>query len=88
MPRKLHLLTAVVFAALLAPAARAEGGPAGNWKYHFTEGDTSITMLFLFTETDKKWVGDYIGASKAIRVEPKITALTVTGGTLGRPVRL
>ncbi len=70
--------------ALLAaiPAARAEGGPAGNWKYRFTEGETSITMLFMFSESEKKWVGDYIGASVPIRVEPKITALAVTGDTV------
>lgn len=79
MSPRFRWLAALLLAALLAPAARADGGPAGNWKYRFTEGETSVTMLFLFSESDKKWVGDYIGASLAIRVEPKITSLVVTG---------
>ena len=83
MPPRFRCLAAALFAAILAPAARADGGPAGNWKYRFTERaegrETTITMLFLFSESDKKWVGDYIGASQPTRVEPKITSLTVNG---------
>ena len=75
-------VAALLLAALLIPAARADGGPAGNWKYRFTQGDTSFTMLFMFSESDGKWVGDYIGASPSINVEPKITSLTVTGETV------
>ncbi len=75
------LAALALLAAAAAPTARADG-PAGNWKYRFTEGETSITMLFMFSESEKKWVGDYIGASLPIRVEPKITALAVTGDTV------
>ena len=81
----MHLRSATVLAALmattLAPAIRADG-PAGNWKYRFSEGETSVTMLLMFSESEKKWVGDYIGASLPIRVEPKIAALAVTGDTV------
>ncbi len=75
-----------VFVALLtgiaAPMARAGDVPAGGWKYRFTQRDTSLTMLLLFTESDKKWAGDYIGSSVPIDVEPKITSLAVTGDSV------
>lgn len=79
MPNRFTGLVAALLLACLTPVARADGTPAGHWKYRFVEGDTSITMLFLFSESDKKWVGDYIGASVQTRVEPKIGTVTVNG---------
>ena len=81
MQLRFTLLAVALLAATVAPTARADG-PAGNWKYRFSEGETSITMLLMFSESEKKWVGDYIGASLPIRVEPKITSLAVTGDTV------
>ncbi len=76
-----HLRAALAILAVAAPAVAAP--PAGNWKFRTSlptqQGPLDITFLLAFTDADGKWVGDFIGTSTPLRIEPKVTGLTVTG---------
>lgn len=72
------LPAAVLLLAAVSPALAADAKPSGNWKFRFEEGQV-ITFLLSFSEDDGKWVGDFLGASPQLRVEPKVTGLSVKG---------
>ncbi len=79
----------VVVAAWLCflPAAGilAEGAapsPAGSWKFRFKQGDETVTFLFYFSESEGKWVGDYISSTHTVKQEPKFSSVTVKGDNL------
>lgn len=70
------------FAFVPAAAVLAADGPTGAWKFAFTEGDKQITLLFHFSESDGKWVGDYVGSTAQLTKEPKFGDVTVTGNQI------
>lgn len=76
------LVAAVIGVLLSSTVARADGPPAGRWKYRFTEGEQTITFLFAFSEADGKWVGDFIGSSARLRLEPQFGSVAVAGDAL------
>jgi len=69
------------FALLLAvPALPAAENPAGNWKLKLpTQGGKSVTFLMAFSESEGKWVGDYLGTNAQIKAEPKIKNFKLNG---------
>jgi thiol-disulfide isomerase/thioredoxin len=76
-----RLLSAALLLLAAVPAVAAEPAPAkvsGHWKFRF-EAEQPITFLLAFSEEDGKWVGDFIGASPQLRVEPKVSSLGVKG---------
>lgn len=70
-----------VLVSLLAFGDRAVAAdpPAGRWKILFKEQGETLTFLVAFTETDGKWVGDYLGATVRLRADPTFSALQVNG---------
>jgi hypothetical protein len=64
---------------LLAPDARAADHPAaGTWKFSLPAAeDERIVFLFMLSETDKGWVGDFLGTSQNIGAEPAIEKVVV-----------
>lgn len=76
------LVAAVAWVALVPAAALAADPPAGAWKFKFADGKDSFTFLVHFTETDGKWVGDFVSSSVALTKEPKFANVTVTGDNL------
>lgn len=76
------LLCAALFAATLltgtALAAPDESPVAGRWKFRITQGEETITFLFAFSQSDGKWVGDFLGSSAKLKAEPTVERLDVT----------
>src|SRR4051794_12696962 len=70
-------VTAVCLAALVSAAPARADGPAGRWKFRLTEGEQNITFLFAFSESDGKWVGDFIGSSAKLQREPQFGSVAV-----------
>jgi hypothetical protein len=65
---------------LAADAARADPPLTGRWKFRVEEpGQPPITFLFAFSESDGKWVGDYIGSTAKLAREPQFSSLQVSG---------
>jgi hypothetical protein len=64
---------------ILAPAARAADHPAsGTWKFSLPAAeDERIVFLFMLSETDKGWVGDFLGTSQELGAEPAIEKTVV-----------
>ncbi|WP_162657597.1 hypothetical protein [Tuwongella immobilis] len=57
---------------------RAADSPlAGNWKLRVPVQGQSLYFLMAFTESEGKWVGDYLDCSANLRVEPKVTELII-----------
>src|SRR5262245_30593863 len=76
MPR-LAVALSLAF-AVAAPATSAP--PAGSWKMAIPLGEgRGVTMLFLFSETDGKWIADFIDSRPGLKSEPKLTGVAVTG---------
>ena len=81
---RLLLFTLAVGTLLLSVDSPAADGPmgatvGGRWKFRMTQGEDTITFLFAFTESDGKWVGDYIGSSAKLKSEPTVSKLDVAG---------
>ena len=72
---------AVLFGGMLlaAPAVRAADHPAaGTWKFSLPVAeDERVVFLFMLSETDKGWVGDFLGTSQDLGAEPVIEKVTV-----------
>ena len=69
---------------LLTPAARAADHPAANtWKFSLPAAeDERIVFLFMLSETDKGWVGDFLGTSQDLGAEPAIEKVVVKDDTV------
>jgi len=81
-----RLVAAVGLSALLlataVTAAPADTPPAGRWKFRLDEQGGTVTFLFAFTQSDGKWVGDFLSASAKLKQEPKFTTVQVNGDNL------
>jgi hypothetical protein len=67
---------------LALPLAAAEN-PAGNWKLKLpTQGGKSVTFLVALSESEGKWVCDYLGTNAQAKIEPKITNVKLDGDHL------
>ncbi len=63
---------------LLSPAVRAADHPAaGTWKFSLPAEENPIVFLFMLSETDKGWVGDFLGTSQDLGTEPAIEKVSV-----------
>ncbi len=81
---RLLMFTLAVGTLLLSVDSPAADGPmgatvSGRWKFRMVQGEDTITFLFAFTESDGKWVGDYIGSSAKLKSEPMVSKLDVAG---------
>ena len=57
------LLMGLLVLAFTAPISAADG-PAGTWKTSFSvptrQGEVTLNMLFMFSESEGKWVADFL----------------------------
>jgi len=78
------ILCVALFAALVltgtALAAPDEPPVAGRWKFRVTQGEEAITFLFAFSQSEGKWVGDFLDSSAKLKAEPKVERLEVADG--------
>jgi hypothetical protein len=81
MSRSIHAAAACLALLFLAEAAQAQG-PAGRWKLRVTQEAQTITFLVALTESDGKWVGDFLGSSVELQREPKFGAVEVSGDSV------
>lgn len=74
------LFTALLLFSSYSPA-RAADSAAGNWKGNFTvdteRGEVTLNVLFMFSETDGKWVADFLDASPRFSKDDPIVELAV-----------
>lgn len=67
------VLTGIVLLAFVLPAAAADG-PAGTWRASFPvqtrNGEVTLNLLFMFSESDGKWVADFLDSSPPLGAEP------------------
>ncbi|MCZ2344384.1 MAG: hypothetical protein LC104_21700 [Bacteroidales bacterium] len=75
-----HLL--IGMSLLLGAGATLAAPPAGQWKLRLAEGGQPLTFLISFSETEGKWVGDFISSAPPLQVEPTITQVTVNDSHL------
>jgi hypothetical protein len=74
---------------LLAGPARAADNPAaGTWKLAFPIENQRITFLLMLSESEKGWVGDFLGTSIPLRVEPTIEKVVVKDDSVAFNVKL
>lgn len=78
----IRLVAAATLTALLLATATAQGPPAGRWKFRLDEQGGTVTFLFSFSQSDGKWVGDFLSASAQLKQEPKFTTVQVAGDNL------
>ena len=68
------LLAGLLLLGLTIPATAADG-PAGTWKTSFPvqtrNGEVTLSLLFMFSEADGKWVADFLDTSPPIGAEPR-----------------
>jgi len=78
------LLTGVLLLTTSLPA-RAADPPAGTWRATFPvqtrQGERNLSLLMMFSESDGKWVADYLDADMGLPGEPTID-LTVNKETV------
>src|SRR5207237_7902065 len=67
------LLTGFFMFAIAVPASAADG-PAGTWKTSFSvptrQGEITLNLLFMFSESEGKWVADFLDIAPQVGVEP------------------
>ncbi len=76
------LCVAVFVAALLSGTALAapdDSPAAGRWKFRIPQGEDELTFLFAFSQSEGKWVGDFLGSSAKLKSEPTVERLSVVG---------
>ena len=83
----LTLLFGGILAISLAPAvpARAADAPAsgtGTWRFSLPGQQGSINFLIMLSASDGKYVGDFLGSTAQLKVEPKIVDVSVKDGLL------
>ncbi|MCE9530473.1 MAG: hypothetical protein K8T89_04990 [Planctomycetes bacterium] len=63
---------------LASGTARAADSPAANtWKMSFPIEGQRLTFLIMLSESDKGWVGDFLGTSVPLRIEPSVDKVVV-----------
>src|SRR5439155_668679 len=69
------LLTGLLLLTVSFPA-RAADPPAGTWRVTFPvqtqRGERSLSLLMMFSESEGKWVADYLDADMNLPGEPSI----------------
>jgi hypothetical protein len=69
------LLAGLSLLAFAFPATAADG-PAGTWRVSFPvqtrNGEVVLNMLFMFSEADGKWVGDFLDSNPPLGADPTI----------------
>jgi hypothetical protein len=76
MPR-IHAphLTGFILLAAALPATAADP-PAGTWRATFPvqtqRGEVNLSLLFMFSEAEGKWVGDFLDSSPPLGAEPTV----------------
>jgi len=74
---------------LASGSAHAADNPAANtWKMSFPIEGQRLTFLFMLSESDKGWVGDFLGSSVPLRVEPTIEKVAVKDDLVSFGVKL
>ena len=77
------------FLLLASGSARAADNPAaGTWKMTFPIETQRITFLVMISESDKGWVGDFLGSSPQLRVEPTVDNVAVKDDAVSFNVKL
>jgi len=76
MPRfRAPLLAGLVLLAAALPA-RAADPPAGTWRatvpVQTRNGEINLSLLFMFSESEGKWVADFLDSSPPLGAEPTI----------------
>ncbi|HEX3146706.1 MAG TPA: hypothetical protein VHR66_01305 [Gemmataceae bacterium] len=76
MPRfHAPLLTGLIVLAASFPALAADP-PAGTWRATFPvqtqRGEVNLSLLFMFSESEGKWVGDFLDSSPPLGAEPAV----------------
>src|SRR5262245_4437368 len=74
MPRiPAPLLTGLVVLAAVLPTQAADP-PAGTWRATFPvqtrNGEINLSLLFLFSESEGKWVADFLDSSPPLGADP------------------
>lgn len=70
-------------------ASRADDSPiAGRWRFTLPVQRQALTMLVMFSQSDGKWFGDFLGSSMPFRQEPTITDLSVNNDQVRFSLRL
>src|SRR5262245_53708695 len=69
------LLTGLLLLTTSLPA-RAADPPAGTWRITFPvqtrQGERNLSLLMMFSESDGKWVADYLDADMGLPGEPAV----------------
>lgn len=85
------LLAGLFLLAAAVPAAAADG-PAGTWRATFLldteDGERRITMLFMFSEQDGKWVADFLDANPRITKDDPTLDLAVKDDTVKLGIKI
>src|SRR3954468_11152299 len=76
MPRcRAPFLSGLVLLAAALPA-RAADGPAGTWRVTFSvqtrNGELNLSLLLMFSESESKWVADFLDSSPPLGAEPAV----------------
>jgi len=59
------------------PVPAPAGGVEGKWKFKVVQGEDTLTFLLNFSKSDSGWVGDFLGCSAQLKVEPKVDKVEV-----------
>lgn len=76
----------LLMGARAAPAA--DNPAAGTWKLTFPIQAQKITFLLMLSESEKGWVGDFLGSSLQLKVEPTIDKVAVKEDNVSFVVKL
>lgn len=68
-----------LFLLFLGSMASEAAPPAGTWKFRTTVNNQPVTLLIAFSQSDGKWVGDFLDSRPQLNREPKISTVTVNG---------
>ena len=71
-----------------ARAADKDSPAAGTWKLSFPIEGQRLTFLIMLSESDKGWVGDFLGTSVPLRIEPTVDKVVVKDDTVNFNVKL
>lgn len=73
----------------VAGAVRGADNPAaGTWKMSFPIQGDRLTFLVMLSESDKGWVGDFLGSTPQLRVEPTVDKVTVKDDAVSFDIKL
>ncbi len=74
------------------PARAADNPASGTWKMSFPlptpRGTLNMTFLVMLSESDKGWVGDFLGALPQLQVEPTVDKVVVKDDNVSFDIKL